>query len=291
MDVHARKIVVGLDSSGEASEALAWARRYAGPGDYVVAVLAWLMPFGGQPGYLATETLGPFDPTEFEQIARDELGRLVGSIEDEHVAALTRQGRPGPTIVAEGSDADLVVVGHRGESQISMMLGSTANYVLHHAECPVVVVRGDRTEAPRRVVVGVDDHDIDRDQDNESVRALRWAYGLPDVEEIRVVHGWSLQPLAVGLFGGLPIHPGEMDAAASAVIERVTAAAGDPPSGVKVIEHVARDTGTRALLEAAKDADLVVVGSRGRGGFTGLLLGSTSAEVAAHCHVPVAVIR
>jgi hypothetical protein len=106
-----------------------------------------------------------------------------------------REGRPGPSITAEGNDADLIVVGHRGDSQISLMLGSTANYVLHHARCPVVVVRGDRAEPPRRVLVGVDDHDIADGVDNESVRALRWAYQIHGLEEVRVLHGWSLQPI------------------------------------------------------------------------------------------------
>jgi nucleotide-binding universal stress UspA family protein len=54
---------------------------------------------------------------------------------------------------------------------------------------------------------------------------------------------------------------------------------------------VLRGTPGFALIEASRDVDMVVVGSRGRGGFKGLLLGSTSAEVASHSHAPVAVIR
>ena len=81
-----------------------------------------------------------------------------------------------------------------------MMLGSTANYVLHHTERPVVVVRGDHTGPPRHVVVGVDDHDLSAGAENESVRAVRWAYGLTGVEEVHVVHAWFLPALAVGMF-------------------------------------------------------------------------------------------
>jgi nucleotide-binding universal stress UspA family protein len=172
-----------------------------------------------------------------------------------------------------------------------MMLGSTANYVLHHAQRPVVVVRGDWDGPPRRVVVGVDDHDIGDGVDNESVRALRWAYRIPGVEEVRVLHGWSLQPLAWDLFGAVPLYAADLDAAAAKVVERVTEAAGAPPEGVTIVQQAVQNSGGRALVEASRNVDLVVVGSRGRGGFVGLLLGSTSAEVAAHAHAPVAIIR
>ncbi len=172
-----------------------------------------------------------------------------------------------------------------------MMLGSTASYVLHHAACPVVVARGDRIESARRVVVGVDDHDVGSGEDNKSVRALRWAYALPHVEQVRVIHAWSFPTLTADVPEVTALVPEEMDAAAAFVIESVVAAAGDPPSGVEVVQDVHRDTGSGALVEASVESDLVVVGSRGRGGLAGLLLGSTSLRVASQSHVPVAVIR
>jgi nucleotide-binding universal stress UspA family protein len=58
-----------------------------------------------------------------------------------------------------------------------------------------------------------------------------------------------------------------------------------------VTPQVVRDPGGRALVRASESADLVVVGSRGRGGFAGMLLGSTSAEVAAHSATSVVVVR
>lgn len=284
-----QKIVVGLDGSAEAAEALVWARRFARPDDSLVAVHAWTAPFAGEPGYtFATDAFGIAD---FEHAAGAELDRLLDDAADERIVPALRHGRPGPSIVDEGSDADLIVVGHRGDRQISMMLGSTANYVLHHAERPVVVVRGDRTAPPRRVVVGVDDHDISEGVDNESVRALRWAYEIAGVEEVRVLHGWSVQPLAWDLMAAVPLYSADLDAAAAAVVGRVTERAGPPPEGVTVVERAVQNSGSRALIEASREADLVVVGSRGRGGFRGLLLGSTSATVAVHAHTPVAVVR
>ena len=82
-----------------------------------------------------------------------------------------------------------------------------------------------------------------------------------------------------------------MDAASDAVIDHVIAAAGPIPEGVAVGREVLRGTPGFALIEASRDADLVTVGSRGRGTLRGLLLGSTSAEVASYGHCPVAVVR
>ena len=206
---------------------------------------------------------------------------------------VVHQGHPGRSLIAEADerDAAMIVVGHRGNSRVSMMLGSTANYVLHHTQRPVVVVRGEHVDPPRKVVVGVDAHDLDGDAENESVRAVRFAYGLPGVERVRVVHAWFLPALAIGMFADVSADLDTMDAAAQANIDRVIAAAGPPPEGVEVVAEPIRGTPEFGLIEESRDADLVVVGSRGRGGFAGLVLGSTSSTVASHSHAPVVVVR
>jgi nucleotide-binding universal stress UspA family protein len=172
-----------------------------------------------------------------------------------------------------------------------VILGSTANYVLHHVEHPVVMIRGERWGTPQRVVVGVDDHGLDEDQDNPSARALRWAFDLVGLTEVDVVHAWFAPGVAAGLYAGAGADMEEMDRAGAEVIARVIAAAGPAPEGVTVRPCVERGTPGFALVEASRTADMIVVGSRGRGGFMGLLLGSTSLEVAAHSHAPVAVVR
>ena len=114
--------------------------------------------------------------------------------------------------------------------------------------------------------------------------------GVP-VERIRVVHAWFLPSLAIGVHAEIAAQTDEMDAAAQARIDRVLAAAGPPPEGVELVSEPVRGTPGFALIEESRDADLVVLGSRGPGGFTELLLGSTTAEVAAHSHCPVGVVR
>ncbi|QRN80811.1 MAG: universal stress protein, partial [Nocardiopsis sp. BM-2018] len=168
------------------------------------------------------------------------------------------------------------------------------NYVMHHTERPVVIIRGEYSGAPRHVVVGVDDHGIDADDDegeNASVRALRFAFGLRNVAQIAVLHAWFAPGVAAGLYAGAGADIEKMDAEAVAVAEHVLACAGPAPDGVEVRVVPERGTAGFALVEASRQADLVVLGSRGRGGFMGLLLGSTSLEVAAHSHAPVAIVR
>jgi len=179
------------------------------------------------------------------------------------------------------------------------MLGSTANYVVHHATTPVVVVRGDEpVSPPRRVVVGVDD-DVGMDDtddgaagevDSPSLRALRWAVDLPGVEHVTALHAWFLPPIAVGMFTP-NVELAAMDQAAKRVAQRAAAAIGPVRDGVTLEAVSGRGSADFAMREASRDADLVVVGSRGRGGFSELLLGSTIAPLLAHSHAPVAVIR
>ncbi len=280
-----RTVVVGVDASQESQEALTWARGIAGADDRIVVVHAWEIPL--MTGY---DMVVAVDISEIEQMSQQGLDELVAKLDDPRVVPVTHRGHAGRALVDEGKDADLIVVGHRGNSRLSLMLGSTANYVLHHTERPVVVVRGEEpTVPPLRIVVGVDDYDDP--EDSPSVRALQWAANLPGVQEVRAVHAWFLPPLAIGMFHPASTDLTAMDEAGQRVADRVVEASGPFPDGVTVTAEVARGTGGFALIEASREADLVVVGRRGRGGFASLLLGSTSAETAAHSHAPVAVIR
>jgi len=278
--------VVGMDGSVEAGAALTWARTNAGRDDRIVVVRAWELQ-------TMLEEAGPEtgEPGGFAELAKYALDKSLASVSDQRVVPVVGRGRPGEVIVNEAKDADLIVVGHRGDSRIALMLGSTANYVLHHARCPVVVVRGTADRPVRRVVVGIDAHHPGGEAENESVRALRWAYALGGVEEVCLVHGWFLPPIAFGMTGSTQLDVQALDQSAAAQIELVAEAAGPAPDGVKLTRRVVRAPGAVALTDASSDADLVVVGSRGRGALRGLLLGSTSAEVAARAHSPVAVIR
>lgn len=287
MSTGSRTFVVGVDASEDADRALRWTRRAAGDEDVIVAVHAWDLPT-----MIGLDAYSVIPAVEIGELAEQGLVELVERQDDSRVEGVVRQGGAGRAIleVAEERDADVVVVGHQGSGRASVVLGSTANHVVHHTERPVVVVRGEWRETPELVVVGVDDHDLD-DGENESVRALRWAYGVDTARIIEVVHSWFVPTFVAGRFSSPGADFDELDAEAVAVAERVIAAAGDPEGDVEVRAAAINGTPEFALIEASRDADLVVVGSRGRGGFAGLVLGSTSLDLASYAHCPVAIIR
>lgn len=283
-----RTILVGVDVSKEAERALDWARATAGPDDRVLVLHAWEVPL-----VIGYDIVVAVDVGEIEQAAKESLDALIARLDDDRLVPVTGKGHAGRAIVEAGANADLIVVGHRGDSRLSLMIGSTANYVIHHADQPVVIVRGDEPVAPpRRVIVGLDDiDDAGNPAESPSVRAMQWAMRLPGVEHVTGVHAWFLPPLSVGLYHPESTDLAALDAAAQRVATRVVDAAGPAPDGVEVTAASARGSGGFALIEASRTADLVVVGSRGRGGFSELVLGSTTAETAAHSHAPVAIVR
>lgn len=281
-----RAIVVGVDQSDTSRRALEWALDFAGPDDRVVAVHVWDLPV-----VVDYDITAVVDAEEVGVAARSGLAGILGAIDDDRLHPLVRQGRAGEQLVQVAAEegADLLVVGPAGHGRISMMLGSTASYLLHHAPIPVVVFRGEVVTLPRHIIVGVDDH-RDAEGDNESVAALRWAYTVRGAERIDVVHSWQLPPLVMGTFA-ISIELEPLEAAAFEVVSGVVEAAGPAPDGVEVHQMITRGAPGYALVDESQHADLVVVGSRGHGGFTGMLLGSTSATVATHGHAPVVVVR
>ena len=139
----------------------------------------------------------------------------------------------------------------------------------------------------QRIVVGIDGSQGAR-------RALEWAVAEAKLRDAHliVVHAW-LEPAAVAVgsvitAGG--VEPELFEETAERTVADVVGAVDTTglPQGIET--HVVAGAPARALIDAAKDADLVVVGSRGHGGFTGLLLGSVSQQVAHHATCPVVII-
>ena len=131
------------------------------------------------------------------------------------------------------------------------------------------------------IVVGTDGSD-------NSHRAVRWA-----AEEARlrgakllVIHSWTF-PTATKGTDNLP--HADLEAAAQKVLDEAIGAISDP-SGIELERMVAPESPAQALIQASEGADLVVVGSRGLGGFRGLLLGGVAQQVAHHAKCPVVIV-
>ncbi len=136
-------VVVGVDGSPHSLAALRWGLReaHAHAGE-VLAVLAWEMPFIGNPA--------AFSKDEMEQAAKEVLLKSVAEAAPDSpvpVRSVVAQGDPTESLIAASKDADVLVVGSRGRSPfVGLMLGAVSQALAANAACPVVIVKD--TDAP-----------------------------------------------------------------------------------------------------------------------------------------------
>jgi nucleotide-binding universal stress UspA family protein len=132
--------IVGLDGSAESVKAFRWALRYTQQTGGTLEVLsAWTRPTS----YGLPLVVGGLDP---EEEGKTILEQAIAESElpPERVKAVAVHGSPTEALVAESAHANLLVVGSRGRGGVAeLLLGSVSTYCVHHAHCPVVVVRGD----------------------------------------------------------------------------------------------------------------------------------------------------
>ena len=146
------RIVVGVDGSPSSERALRWALRQAKlTGATVEAVIAWHFPFVSG-GYTWPPTGIMVSATDFRKIAErmlaDTVSRAAGGDLRAPVTQKVLEGDAAAVLIRESAGADLLVVGSRGHGGLAeAMLGSVGQHCVHHAACPVVIVRGDVTMA------------------------------------------------------------------------------------------------------------------------------------------------
>lgn len=288
-----RDIVIGVDASTTSTHVLLRALSEGASTHRPVRVVhAWSVPaWAGGPsaaGYASTPSL-------------EEHGRWAKEVADEAVAQVRRttpavgdvtsstegpEGWAGDALVRASVDGGLLVVGGRSHSGLGgALLGSSTTYALHHAACPVMVVPTTAADGPfRRVVVGFDDSPCSRS-------ALHWALDAArrNACPLVVVHAVRLTPLAPQMptFELYPDYLDELRVWLDTEVAWVKAAADD----VVVRTEVQDGSASQVLLAEAGPEDLLVLGSRGRGGFRSLLLGSVATQCAQHARGVVVVVR
>jgi len=284
MDFPDRAIVVGFDGSASSENALAWAMDEA---DRV-----------GAPVHVVHVMHDPVYNGVIDKVIRDSL--VEGAQQALAHAETLRADRSGPfsaewvsgspagVLVAASQRARLVVVGTRGHGGFTAaLMGSVSQHLIRHAHGPVAIVR-DVPETASRVVVGVDSA-IPEPALSAAFEGAA-ARGLP----LTVVHALQLLPTAAPGSQDFPVEgvdADELEARQRAAIQDITNECAGRFPGVGVDISFGREHPAHALVDASAESALTVVGTRGRGGFTGLLLGSTSSAVAAHAHGPVLVAR
>jgi nucleotide-binding universal stress UspA family protein len=139
------RIIVGVDGSPSSKAALAWAVQQAElTGGTVEAVIAWQYPLAFATSYAP---IGSLSDTDFAATAEKLLGQAINETVDSSspvkVSATARHGNAAQLLLDAARGADLLVVGSRGHGGFTeALLGSVSQHCVHHAPCPVVIIRG-----------------------------------------------------------------------------------------------------------------------------------------------------
>lgn len=191
-----------------------------------------------------------------------------------------------PALVEASKDAWMIVAGSQGLGALGrLLLGSVTTGLIHYAHCPVAVIHSSEsaavdTNAP--VLLGVDGSPA-----SEAATALAFDEASRRGVGLRALHVWS----DVGVFPVLGMDWRDREREGQEILAERLAGWQERYPDVHVERLLFCDKPSRWLLEESERAQLVVVGSRGRGGFPGMLLGSVSSAVAQSAKVPVIVVR
>ncbi|MFM9632603.1 MULTISPECIES: universal stress protein [Streptomyces] len=297
----AHSVVVGLDGSAESRAAAEWAAREA-KRRYLPLKLVHVWEAVPEPIALAL-LLGAETQSEgWGEIPREAAEELRLRHPGLDVTADQVPGRPAEVLTQAAKDAELLVLGSRGMSGIGgFLVGSVGQTVVTHAEQPVVLVRAGEQAADGHamdpsatlsagdssgpVVLG-----LDTDHPDDTLLAFAFEAAARRVTPLRVVHAWTLPPyFAYGLPADLELNAvlGKRDAVALAEVlhrwkERYPA--------VKVVEESCAGNPAIQLVDASREASLVVVGRRVRRGPLGAHIGPVTHAVLHHATAPVAVV-
>jgi nucleotide-binding universal stress UspA family protein len=275
-------ILLGYDGSPDSQRALAWAMSVAERQSRPLHVLV-------AEGDLTGMTL------HHRQALEDQAGRTERDVRERlsahratPVSTQLATGRPAEALIEAAAPAAMLVVGARGHSAFAGALaGSVSQHVAHHAPCTVVVVREPYDPQASDVVVGVD---------GSPGSELALDFGFQQAAQaraaLRAVHAQQPSASTAGLLGGyVPLTLTEELAAGEQLLAEAVAGWPEKYPEVEFDSEVVPLHPYRALTDASERAALLVVGTRGRGAFARLLLGSVGQAMLHHARSPVALVR
>lgn len=292
---HEDIVVVAVDGSEASNNAVRWAANTA----LKRGIPLRLASSYTMPQFLYAEGMVPpkelFDDLQNETFEKIEAARAIAHevAPELKIGHTIAEGSPIDMLLEMSNDVTMIVMGSRGMGGLSgMVMGSVSASVVSHANCPVVVVREDShvTEDTKYgpVVVGVDGSEV-------SQKATEYAFAEAQARgaELVAVHTWmdmQVQASLAGLSAAQQEWAEVEKEQANLLSERLAPLVEKYPE-VEVRKIIARDRPVRALSESADGAQLLVVGSHGRGGFKGMLLGSTSRALLQASPCPMMVVR
>jgi len=282
-------VVVGVDDSDAARLAVVWAADEAarrGLPLRLVHALDW--PAGADRDLDTTKPWRTWSGI-FHSAGQRALDHARTSVESRHpdleLSQALVDGTPARVVRDQAQGAALVVLGSRGLSSMTELMtgGSVAVPVAAHATCPVVVVRSPEhvTADPPTIVVGVDGSPV-------SERAVGFAFEQASRRGATVL-AVQARPFASGFVATAVSRPDEVREGRIRLAETLAGWSENYPD-VPVQREVVFGHPVRTLAQASEHALCLVVGSRGFGGFKGMLLGSVSHGLIHHAHCPVVVV-
>lgn len=275
-------IIVGVDGSRPGLEAAGWAATEAAlrqvPLTVAHVVPAWVCEEGTSVRYAEVARWMRENAQSVLTSAKDRALRERPQVQVETVLL---PGDPRAALVKASAEAELLVVGSRGLGGVrGLLVGSVAYGVVAHAETNVVLIR-DRAATPGEVVVGTD-------LSARADKALEFAFAEAELRgaRLRVVQAWAWpQP------GGFEPADDDSEQGHLLALQSALVPLRAEHPGVEVTAEVVHGHPVEVLKEAAAGAELLVVGSRGRGQLAGMLLGSISQAMLHHAPCPLAVVR
>jgi nucleotide-binding universal stress UspA family protein len=287
-------VVVGVDGSADSDRAVRWAWKVAGARGVAVHLLHVATLTEGRVPHFAEPRAEREHAEQTLRVARRQLTAapmacsrvMVTSAVDESLLDTPRLMAlsAAPALIVASGTASLLVVGARGHALLSgLMLGSVSQDVAAHARCSVAVVRELDNPDPHRIVVGVDGSTGAR-------AALAYAFDAANREQapLLAVHGWHDRAAAGGSGDWAAA---EHVRAGALLLDKTLAPWARRYPDVRLHSETRAVHPAQALTEASEHATMVVVGSRGRGALSALLLGSTAQQVLHYARCPVVVAR
>lgn len=288
-------VVVAVDGSAASDNAVRWAANTAVKRDVPLRLASSYT----MPQFLYAEGMVP--PQElYDDLQRETLRKIEDAREialsvgpDLKIGHVVAEGSPIDMLLDMSREYGMIVMGSRGLGGLSgMVLGSVSGAVVSHASCPVVVVRDDNNVSEDTkygpVVVGVDGSEVSR-------RATEVAFEEAQARgcELIAVHTWIDSQMQAPV-AGFSISDERWEAVEqekSEFLENYLHEFAQAYLDVQVRKIITQDRPVRALTEAAEGAQLLITGSHGRGGFKGMLLGSTSRALLQSAPCPMMVVR
>ena len=283
-------VVAGVDGSPSSTMAVRWAAREATMRNVGLTLVHVSNPPAVWPAAPIPAAIYQRHREEARKVLADAIKVAEDSVADGNRPEIDSElvvAAPVPTLIDLSKEAHMVVVGCRGQDALQRtLLGSVSTGLIHHAHCPVAVIHD---EAP--ILLGPSQLPVLVGIDGSPASELATAIAFDEASfrgvDLLALHAWTDSDIS----RALGMEWSALQSRAAEILAERLAGWQERYPDVTVHRRLVFDRPARHLLDESESAQLVVVGSHGRGGFAGMLLGSVSTAVVHAARIPVIVAR